>query len=288
MKKLILMLTILLGFNYYAVGQDKTFKPVEIPKDYTTQIDVIYTKINNWEGRMDIYSNPISVKPTPIVINIHGGGWNHGEKESQSGFGSFFKNGYAVANVEYRLVDVAPAPAAIEDVRCALIYLFNHAIALNIDTNKIVIMGGSAGGHLALMAGLLGNDNQFDTNCPFEGNIKVAAIIDKYGVTDLTPLLNWKSARNWLGKGFGNLGFIESVSPIYYVSEQSPPTFIIHGDADPIVPYNQSEMLFEKLKGYGIKTEFITVKGGLHGKFPKEENTNFSDKMWVFLKGLGL
>tara|TARA_R110002049_G_scaffold309298_2_gene520493 strand:- start:16908 stop:17480 length:573 start_codon:yes stop_codon:yes gene_type:complete len=190
--------------------------------------------------------------------------------------------------VEYRLVDVAPAPAAIEDIRCVLIYLYKHAETLNIDTNKIVIMGGSSGGHLALMAGLLGNENRFDTHCPFDHNIKVAAIIDKYGVTDLAPLAYWKSAKNWLGNEYKNNVFIESISPLHYVSEQNPPTFIIHGDADPIVPYQQSVLLFKKLKQHGVKTEFMTLKDGEHGKFLKEDNERFNERVWVFLRTLNL
>ena len=88
-------------------------------------------------------------------------------------------------NAEYRLTGQATAPAAVEDTRCALIYIVRHAKELNIDVNRIVIMGGSAGGHLALMAGLLGNDHRFDNNCPGVDGIKVAAIIDKYGITDV-------------------------------------------------------------------------------------------------------
>ncbi len=80
------------------------------------------------------------------------------------------------------MVQLAPAPAAIEDVRCALIYLYRHARELNIDTDKIVVMGGSSGGHLALMTGLLGSNRIFDSNCGYEGVTPVAAIIDKYGV----------------------------------------------------------------------------------------------------------
>ncbi|MGO8609857.1 hypothetical protein ACC848_43655, partial [Rhizobium johnstonii] len=68
---------------------------------------------------------------------------------------------------------------------CALIYLISNAKKLNIDVNKIVIMGGSAGGHLALMGGLLENNRIFDNNCKSKENIKVAAIIDKYGITDV-------------------------------------------------------------------------------------------------------
>src|SRR5690606_5817577 len=148
MKQILCLFALAIGMVGALNGQEKQYKPVEFPEGYKAQIDVVYTQVNGWDGRMDLYTNPNSEKPTPVVINIHGGGWNHGVKESQTGYGSFFKNGYAVANVEYRLVDVAPAPAAIQDVRCALIYLYKHAKELNIDTNKIVVMGGSSGGHL--------------------------------------------------------------------------------------------------------------------------------------------
>jgi acetyl esterase/lipase len=285
MKQLFL-LSLLISCSLFS--QEQTFKPVSFPEGYTSQLDVIYTQVNGWDGRMDLYFNPKSSTPTPVVINIHGGGWNHGEKESQSGFGSFFKNGYAVANIEYRLVHVAPAPAAIEDVRCALIYLYKNAKTLNIDTNKIVVMGGSSGGHLALMTGLLGNDRRFDTNCYFDGDIKVAAIIDKYGVSNLLLLSYWKSAKNWLGTNYNNKNFIESVSPVFHVSATSPPIFIVHGDEDPTVPYSQSEELYKKLKDYNITTEFLPIPGGKHGKFSTEENALISKKMWLFLKDLGL
>jgi len=288
MKQILCLFALAIGMAGALNGQEKQYKPVEFPEGYKAQIDVVYTQVNGWDGRMDLYTNPNSEKPTPVVINIHGGGWNHGVKESQTGYGSFFKNGYAVANVEYRLVDVAPAPAAIQDVRCALIYLYKHAKELNIDTNKIVVMGGSSGGHLALMAGLLANDKRFDTNCSYDGEIKVAAIIDKYGVTDLVPLSDWKSAKRWLGKGFEDKEFTKSVSPLYYVSKNSPPVVIVHGDEDPTVPYRQSVVLYEALQKHGVKSDFLTIEGGLHGKFSKEEKSLFSKRMWTFLDELGL
>ena len=276
----------LIGSCLFAFAQQNTYKSVKFPEGYTAQIDVVYKKVNGWKGRIDLYTNPNSEYPTPIVLNIHGGGWNHGEKESQTGFGSFFKQGYAVANVEYRLVDVAPAPAAIEDVRCALIYLYNNAENLNIDTDKIVIMGGSAGGHLALMAGLLGRNTIYDVDCHYSGDLKVAAIINKYGVTDLVPLRKAKSVRNWLGKQQNDIKFIKSVSPLYYVTTDSPPIFTVHGDGDPIVPYTQSVNLYKALKEHNIKSEFITIPNGKHGKFSKAEKKMFNDKMWEFLNSI--
>jgi acetyl esterase/lipase len=284
-KLVVLLLTIV---SCKAQSQDTNYKLVQFPEGYTSQIDVVYVTVGKWNGRMDLYTNPKSAAPTPVIINIHGGGWNHGVKESQTGYGSFFKNGYAVANVEYRLVDVAKAPGAIEDVRCALIYLYTHAKELNIDTDKIVVMGGSSGGHLALMAGLLANNKNFDTNCSYEGEIKVAAIINKYGVADLVPLSAWKSARNWLGDGINNPKFVKSVSPLYKVTKNSPPVYIVHGDADPIVPYNQSVALYEKLKESNVKTKILTIKEGGHGKFTEEEKSVLNKDMWTFLDELGL
>lgn len=267
---------------------DTTYKPVELPAGFTSQLNVIYTRAGDWEGRMDIYL-PKSNKPTPVVINIHGGGWNHGVKESQTGFNTFFKAGFAVANIEYRLTPQAPAPAAVEDARCALLYLINNAKALNIDVNKIVVMGGSSGGHLALMTGMLGDDHRFDGNCKGIDNIKVAAIIDRYGITDVWdwgygPNKTSKSATAWLGSHAKDQKFAASVSPVSYITKAAPPTFIVHGDADPTVPYQQSVALHKQLEAAGVVTKFITVFGGLHGKFDKEKNSEINKEIIVFLK----
>ncbi len=267
---------------------DSAYKPVDFPAGYTAKMNVVYTVVNGWEGKVDLYLPPAEQGPTAIVINIHGGGWNHGLKESQTGFSTFFKAGFAVANIEYRLTGQATAPAAVEDTRCALIYIINNATALNVDVNKIVIMGGSAGGHLALMAGLLGNDHLFDANCKTGQNIQVAAIINKYGITDVWDWgygknITSKSAINWLGAKAKDEAFAKSVSPIHFVNGNSPPVFIVHGDADPTVPYQQSVDLHKKLKSAGVKTEFVTVKGGLHGKFDKEQNSMVNKAIINFL-----
>ena len=289
MKRLLTILIFLFPVYLFAQNSaDTTYKPVEYPEGFTAQLNVTYTKVNGWDGKVDLYLPPKTNKQTPVVINIHGGGWKNGVKESQGGFSTFFKAGFAVANIEYRLTGQATAPAAIEDTRCVLIYLIKNAKDLNIDVNKIIIMGGSAGGHLALMGGLLANDHRFDTNCPGVENIKVAAIIDKYGITDVWdwaygPNLTSKSATQWLGDKAKDEAFAKSVSPIYYISKSSPPVFIVHGDADPTVPYQQSVNLHKKLLETGVKTEFITVPGGLHGKFDKEKNSEINKAIQKFI-----
>jgi acetyl esterase/lipase len=292
MKRWLIILFFMFPVYLFAQNNaDTTYKPVDYPEGFTAQLNVVYTTVNGWEGKADLYLPPKTNKPTPVVINIHGGGWKNGVKESQGGFSSFFKAGFAVANMEYRLTGQATAPAAIEDTRCVLIYLIKNAAALNIDVNKIVIMGGSAGGHLALMGGLLANDHRFDSNCTGVENIKVAAIIDKYGITDVWdwaygPNIRSKSATNWLGDKAKDEMFAKSVSPIHYITKNSPPVFIVHGDADPTVPYQQSVDLHKKLLEAGVKTEFITVQGGLHGKFDKEKTSEINKAIMKFIAEL--
>ncbi len=294
MKKYIVVSVIILLMSFDILAQVKDTvikKPVAIPKDYVAQIDVVYTKVLDWEGRADLYISPKASKPTPVLINIHGGGWKSGVKETQGGFNSFFNAGFAVANMEYRLSGQAKAPAAVEDTRCMLIYLIKNAKALNIDPNKIIIMGGSAGGHLALMGGLLANDHRFDTNCLGVENIKVAAIIDKYGIADVWdwtygPEHKSSSPKLWLGDKANDDAFIKSVSPVSYVTKDSPPIFIVHGNADPTVPYQQSVDLYKKLQELGVKSQFITVEGGLHGKFDKEKNNEINAAILQFIAGL--
>lgn len=291
LKSLILFLA--LPVSLLSQQADTVYKAVQYPKGYSSQLNVVYTTAPNWEGKMDLYLPPTEKGSSPVVINIHGGGWNKGVKESQTGFNTFFKMGFAVANISYRLTGHTTAPAAVEDARCALIYLIKNAKALNIDVNRIVVMGGSAGGHLALMVGLLENDHRFDGNCPGVENIKVAAIIDKYGITDVWDWgygqrITSSSAKRWLGNKANDQAFAASVSPITYVNKNSPPVFIVHGDADPTVPYQQSVDLYNKLKQAAVKTEFMTVKGGLHGKFDKEKNSEVNKAIADFLKALNI
>jgi len=269
-------------------AQEPEVKKVLFPAGYESKIDEVYTDVRDWKGRLDVYYNPLSLKPTPVVLHIHGGGWNHGTKESQTGFSSYFKAGFAVVNVEYRLVQIATAPAAIEDIRTALHYIKEYSKKLNINPDKIVIEGGSSGAHLALMGGLLENNRIFDTNCSVELDMKVAAIISNYAPSDLPSLLTNSTLTNsltkWLGDKANNPEFVASVSPLTYIKKSSPPVFIVHGNADRIVPYSQSVELQKKLNDFGVYNEFITVDGGGHGSFEKEKKTEINLALIQFLR----
>ncbi|RZL50668.1 MAG: alpha/beta hydrolase [Pedobacter sp.] len=246
------------------------------------KLNLVYKTENNWEGKLDFYQ-PMHTKKVPLIIYIHGGGWTHGNKEAEfEKFKVFIENGYAVANVEYRLANQAPAPAAIQDVNSAIMYLLADAKALNFDPNKIVLMGGSAGAHLALLTGLQAAKPIY-TNKRF----KVAAMISKYGPTNLQT---WEPATkpgsasaSWLGDRVNDTAFLKSLSPINYAYKNKIPVLFIHGDEDKSVPLEQSETLYQKLLVNGSYAEIYVVNGGKHGNFGDIETAKMDKVMLAFL-----
>lgn len=289
-KKLINILLILCTGCFtaaYAQQQNagkQTFEPVDYPPGFNANLDVFYRDSTFPNCRMDIYFPSKTEKPVPIVIHLHGGGWNHGSKESQRGFGMFFRNKMAVANVEYRMTGDALAPAAVEDVRAALIYLLHNAEELNIDPNKIILHGGSAGAHLALVAGYLQNNRVYDKGTkPYKPEIRILAVIDKYGPSDLVEFAYYGSLKKWLGTKAGDKKFVASLSPVELVNHKTPPTFIVHGDADNIVPISQSVTLQHALEKAGVKHQFIIIPNGGHGGFSSEWNAKLSNEIICFI-----
>jgi len=246
------------------------------------KLNLIYAITNGWEGKLDYYQ-PKSNTKLPLMIYIHGGGWTHGNKEAEyDKFKVFLANGYAVANIEYRLANQAAAPAAIVDVNMAINYLIKNAKDLNFDKSKVVVMGGSAGAHLALLAGLQSQNKIYKSK-----KFKVAAIISKYGPTDL---LTWKPATapgsasaTWLANRKNDTVFVKTLSPVNYVSNNKIPVLFIHGDQDKTVPVEQSMTLFELLKKQGSPTEIYIVKGGKHGNFGDVETPKMDSVMIGFL-----
>lgn len=290
MKKLLPLLFMLLCATAFAQETQTEYPPVKVPANYSAKFNVIYNVVDDWKGTLDLYQPTDAKGPVPLLIDVHGGGWYHGVKESHYEFDVFFNKGYAVANVEYRLAEQARAPGAIEDVRCALIYLIKNAKEFNVDPNKIVIMGNSSGGHLALITGLLGNNHVFDKNCKGFDGVKVMAIIDKYGGADLRRPEKWdtKSLKIWVKDKIINPAFMSSISPITYVSSDSPPVFIVHGNEDPTIDYQQSVALANTLEEAGVVHKFMTIKGGGHGQFSKEENDDINNNIISFLEKLGI
>ena len=270
--------------NNEAVLNFKTNRTIGYPATYASQIDVVYSNANVDFNRLDIYYPTSPSKPVPLLINIHGGGWNHGEKEAQSGFNSMFELGMAVANIEYRMTPQATAPAAVVDARSAMMYLLENAGKYNIDVKRIVFQGSSAGAHLALTAGYLQKDSRYDIGCNYSGDYEIVAVVDKSGPANVEKFLHYKSLVNWLGEYAENYDFMKTISPVHLVnSGTTPPTYIMHGNADAIVEYEQSQFLVEALEKAGITYQFTTIEGGGHGGFTSEEYAQIDREVTAFL-----
>ncbi len=288
----IVIISVLCSSSFAQLKESKTWQN-DLNKRYTEHKDIVYKHTNTSDQKLDLYTLKDSKEKRPVYIFIHGGGWRKGTKDSIAGqITAFMKNNWVVANVDYRLLGEALAPAAVIDCRCALYWLVAHADEYGIDKNRIVLGGTSSGGHLSLMTGLLPNDHPFNDSCGTPADFKIAAILNFYGITDVNDILSGANRRgfgvDWLGDQPGVQEVAKSVSPLTYVRSGIPPVFTVHGSSDPTVPYEQAVKLSSKMDSLGLKNKFISIEGGKHGKFSKEEMSNIYKEIGGFLKELSL
>lgn len=272
-----------------------------ILNNYEVIPNITYLVANNSELKLDVYRRKTS-SLTPTVIYIHGGGWVAGNKESESLQAlPYLEMGFSVVNVEYRLAHNSLAPAAVEDCRCALKWVIRNAAKHHFDANRIVLTGQSAGGHLALITGMLPASAGFDRECPDEKVLwtaadksepRVAAIINWFGISDVAELLDGPNTKAYAVEWLGNLPQREqlaaSVSPINQIRSGVPPIITIHGDRDDAVPYSQSERLHAALKKAGITNQLVTIPGGGHGGFTPEQISKSLSAIRDFLRAQNL
>lgn len=266
------------------------------PSRIQAQSDVTYLVVNGHESKLDIYRRRGPGGPDPTLIYIHGGGWTSGHKGDGMMYTlAWLEMGWDVVNVEYRLSDVAAAPGAVEDCLCALRWVVGHAAEYQIDASRIVVMGDSSGGHLALMTGMAPASAGLDRPCNPSGAAampKVAGIVNWYGITDLTDLLEGANRREyavaWLAKAENRDEMARRVSPITWARRDLPPIITIHGDADPTVPYSQATKLRDALNAAHAPNDLVTISGGKHGGFTAQERVRAYIQIRKFLAGYGL
>ncbi|PJI90789.1 alpha/beta fold hydrolase [Sphingomonas koreensis] len=243
------------------------------PAQVTSSTDVIYATHPTGPLHLDLH-RPAGKGRAPVLVVLHGGGWARGERpKSWAGLRPFVEAGYAIVSVQYRLSGTAQAPAAVQDARCAMAWVARNADRHQLDPRRLVVLGTSAGGHLALMAGMLGG--RADIDLPACGPVpRAAAIIDFYGPTDLRPesLGKWRSpsVTKWIGEGPDAPALAERMSPLTLVRKGQVPVFIVHGDADNVVPIQSSRQLKAALDRAGVPSELHIVPGGGHGKLGEE------------------
>ena len=278
-------------------AQDPSAVFADIQSRYRPVPNRTYLVADGVELKLDAFVPRVSESPVQTVVHIHGGGWIRGSKESTYlSLMHYLHAGYAVVTANYRLAGRARAPAALEDVRCVLRWVHANAQQWSFDVDRIVLSGSSAGAHLALLAGLVSSTDGFDTRCPAaargayaaDREMPVKAIVNWYGPTDVADVLAGPNARSftamWIGGGPGAEELARRVSPMTYLSEQSPPIITIHGDADRIVPYEHAARLHRALDDLGVANRLITVEGGGHGGFTPEEYRRVQSAIRRFLE----
>jgi acetyl esterase/lipase len=200
-----------------------------------------------------------------------------GSKDGPSPALRFTANGYAVAQVGYRLSQEAKFPAQIYDCKAAVRWLRANAAKYNLDPKKFIAWGGSAGGHLVALLGTSGGVAELEGNVnDLKESSRVQAVVDWFGPTDFLHIGDTESdlqhnapdspeSKLIGGPLLENKDKAAKASPITYVSKDAPPFLIMHGDHDRTVPFNQSELLYAALKKAGVDVTFVPMKGAGHG-----------------------
>jgi acetyl esterase/lipase len=230
--------------------------PPEIVMDQfrKTALDIPYADKGTQAQRLDIVYPFAGEAPYKVIVNFHGGGWEAGNKRSAGSAAVLWATyqGYAVVNAGYRLSGEAKWPAQIHDAKAAIRFIRANAKKFELDADKIVVWGLSAGGHLAQMLGATNNNRKMEDLSM--GNPKtssaVQGVVSWYGVSEITSLsrlsgpfadklmgycIQCKMEKSW------------TASPIEFVNKNFPPILLVHGTNDQVVPFMQSIKMAKKV-----------------------------------------
>lgn len=239
--------------------------------------DIEYARIGDTPLALDLYLPETGKSHPPLLVYIHGGAWRGGAK-SDCPLAPLAHEGFAVASIDYRLSTQAPFPAQVHDIKAALRFLRAQQSQLGIDATRIVIAGSSAGGHLAALVGVTNGHKELEgaigTN--LDASSDVQGIISLFGASDLLTILKQSTdhgrsvripALQLLlgGQPAEKPDLAKLASPIQHIDAHDPPLLLIHGDADPQMPPEQSRELAAAYEKAGLPVKLIILPGAVHG-----------------------
>lgn len=240
---------------------------------------VIYSAPDGKRLRLTLF-RPLNAaqKPRPGVVLIHGGGWMMGTRHQLRDYGRrFARAGFVAISIQYRLMPAHPFPACLHDCKAAVRWLRQHADELALDTGSVAAMGASAGGHLAAMLGVTAERPEFDGNHDHDVDASVQAVVALYAPFDLHALAEYRAPLHLdaVGREFLHR-FVQAeagreqeallaASPVSHVAPGSPPSLLIHGTDDILVPLSQSQTYYERLKDAGVHAQLSVMMGRGHG-----------------------
>ncbi len=261
---------------------------VEAPQ-YSVVTGVTFAQVDAWFGhtrrdlKMDIIYPEDETKKYPCVVWICGGAWIRLDRSAHLAYlTELARAGFVVASVEYRTTNEGPFPIQLTDVKAGIRYLKALSDRYHIDSERMGVMGESAGGYLAAMAALA-EDRAFDVGAFTEFSSKVQAACPWYPPTDVTgfsypsPVEAAASMESMLlGKNVMlNREEALKICPVSFVTKEAPPFLIIHGDNDHTVPFSQGEILHDRLEEAGADVKLLVLEGADHADMPF-----FQEELW--------
>lgn len=278
MRRLFTTAIVVLAATVTLHAQEKAKQPArpkaQAPEGTKTTRDIKYVPDAGQRQTLDLYVPANAGNPLPLIIYIHGGGWQGGSKNDGLPL-PLLSQGYAVACVNYRLSNLGVFPAQIQDCKEAVRWLRSNAKEHGLDANRFGAFGPSAGGHLVALLATTGDE----TFPPLQASTKsvstkLHAVCDWFGPADF---LHWgdsnepsREAKGPIFKLFGGsvadkLELAKQASPVTHATKSATPLLIMHGDKDPVIPLQQSEVLSAALKQAGADVTLHVVKGAGHG-----------------------
>jgi acetyl esterase/lipase len=254
-------------------------EPDALPDDIVLLRDLPYREGPSRYWRLDL-AMPKEKSPElrPAIVVIHGGGWIEGDKSSFSTLGrrppgniiDFARLGFVAATINYRLSAEAPFPAALRDCQCAVRWLRANSQKYNVDPERIGAWGNSAGGHLALLLGLVEGKESEESDAPYrEQSSRVQAVVSDSGPIDLVYQHRQGTLRTVVEKFMGNPpegsmdAAYKSASPSNHISVKRPPMMLIYGEADEQVPVETADEFVLALDRAGVKDVTYHRLGGV-------------------------
>jgi len=235
-----------------------------IPTAPTRPVETIqFAQPNGVPLSLNLY-RPLQVGKYPAIVVIHGGGWQNGSRNDNTGFSQYMAaQGYSVVSIEYRLAPQHQFPAQLEDVRTAIAYIREHADELEVDVNRMALMGRSAGAQLAMLAA-------YEPDAP-----PLRAVVNYYGPVNLTtgyqdppnpdPIGSRGLLRDFLGGTPADLpDLYKQASPWNYVNHAVPPSLLIYGRRDHVVQSKFGRKLYKQLQVTGNQAVFLEILWAEH------------------------
>lgn len=258
----------LLLINPRCIGQDT---------GYSLKKDIEYASVEGHSLRLDFYQTQKEELNSPLVVWIHGGAWRSGSKASVP-VKHWLDHGFKIASVDYRLSGQARFPAQVHDIKAAIRFLRRHADSFQFDPARITVAGASAGGHLAALVGVSNGLDELEGRVgkDLQQSSSVCAAVSFYGASNLNSILGQSTAHG-LSVRVPALQLLlggqpdqvpeasRLASPITHVDEMDPPLWLIHGDADPQMPIEQSTELEKMYRKNKLIVRYDIIVGAVHG-----------------------